>query len=250
MDNNFYETRRPRTKPIAPKEKPKNIMNKVIVIQLVLSLLVTGLLFFVCRTDSELSQNIKTFYSELSKNDMTSSELLATFKKVAEFTFAPSTEWDGTFSVDEAATENAGETTGEEVTFSPVVLTVNFESPLEKSKITSNFGYRISPITNKLSLHTGVDLASPENAKISAVCSGVVEEASYNEVRGNYIVINHGGNIKTTYNHCNELLAEKGTRIRAGETVALVGSTGYSTGPHLHFEVLLNGKYVNPLWVI
>lgn len=156
-------------------------------------------------------------------------------------TFSPSVE------------ESTGETettTGEKAVFSPVFLTVNLENPIKEGNITSKFGYRVSPITNKYSLHTGLDIATPQNTKIYAVYDGVIEKAEYNEINGNYIVIKHSDTLKTTYNHCNKLLVKEGETVRKGDVIALVGQTGYATGNHLHFEVLLNGKYVNPLHVL
>ena len=237
MDNNFYNERRERDK----AKEEKGFMTKVIVTQLVLSLLITGFLFLVCRTDSNLSQNIKSFYSRICKTDIAVSEIFDSFKNVVQETFSPNIE------------ESTGETestTGEKADFSPVFLTVNFESPIKEGNITSKFGYRISPITNKYSLHTGLDVATPENTKIYAVYDGVVIKAQYHEINGNYIVIKHSDNLKTTYNHCNKLLVNEGEKIKKGEVIALVGETGYATGNHLHFEVLLNGKYINPLYVL
>lgn len=231
MDNNFYETRRqPRVRPVSEKAKPKNIMNNIIIIQLVLSIAVSGLLFAVCGKDTILSQNIKAFYAELCEDDMTNSQILATFKKVAQFTFAPSTEWDGTFAVDEETTkqetEQQGETAtemGEKVSFSPVFLTVNFMKPIRSNNITSAFGYRISPITNKYSCHTGVDIAAPSGTLISAAYDGVVETAAYNSVRGNYVVIKHSDNVITSYNHCSELFVEEGMKIKEGRLLRSSG---------------------------
>ena len=237
MDNNFYNERRERHK----AKEGKGFMTKVIVTQLVLSLLITGFLFLVCRTDSNLSQNIKSFYSRICKTDIAVSEIFDSFKNVVQETFSPNVE------------ESTGETestTGEKADFSPVFLTVNFESPIKEGNITSKFGYRVSPITNKYSLHTGLDVATPENTKIYAVYDGVVIKAQYHEINGNYIVIKHSDNLKTKYNHCNKLLVNEGEKIKKGEVIALVGETGYATGNHLHFEVLLNGKYINPLYVL
>ncbi|MBO5944403.1 MAG: M23 family metallopeptidase [Clostridia bacterium] len=237
MDNNFYNERRERHN----VKEEKGFMTKVIVTQLVLSLLITGFLFLVCRTDSNLSQNIKSFYSRICKTDIAVSEIFDSFKNVVQETFS----W--------GVSESTGETestTGEKADFSPVFLTVNFESPIKKGNITSKFGYRISPITNKYSLHTGLDVAAPQNTKIYAVYDGVVIKAQYHEINGNYIVIKHSDNLKTTYNHCNKLLVNEGEKIKKGEVIALVGETGYATGNHLHFEVLLNGKYINPLYVL
>lgn len=240
MDNNFYEVPRERRR-TSENQKSKNFMTRIIITQLVLSLIITGVLFLVCRTDSNLSQNIKAFYSSICETDIAVSEIFDSFKNVVQETFSPSVE------------ESTGETettTGEKAVFSPVFLTVNLENPIKEGNITSKFGYRVSPITNKYSLHTGLDIAAPEHTKIYSVYDGVVTKSEYNEINGNYIVIKHSDTLKTTYNHCNKLLVKEGETVRKGDVIALVGQTGYATGNHLHFEVLLNGKYVNPLHVL
>lgn len=242
MDNNFYTERRERRR-TSENQKPKSFMTRIIIIQLVLSLAVTGVLFLVCRTESNLSQNIKTFYSGICETDIAVSEIFGSLKNVVKETFSPSVET-------EEASGETETTTGEKAVFSPVFLTVNLENPIEDGNITSKFGYRVSPITNEYSLHSGLDIAAPENTKIYAAYNGVVEKAECNEINGNYIVIRHSDNLKTTYNHCNKLLVSKGETVKKGEVIALVGATGYATGNHLHFEVLLNGKYVNPLYVL
>lgn len=244
MDNNFYEYKRePRPR---KEEKTKNFMTKVVIVQLVLSLLISGALFLICRNDGALSQDIKSFYAGVCENDMTVSEILDVFKNVTKSAFAP--------SITEEETENGtGEATteaGEKTDFSPVFLTVNFQNPIVNGNITSRFGYRVSPITNEYSLHSGLDIAAPENTEIFTAYDGIVTRAEYNDTNGNYIVIKHSQYLKTTYNHCNKLLVREGERVKKGEKIALVGATGYATGNHLHFEVILNGKYINPLWVL
>lgn len=246
MDNNFYEYKRePRTR--KAEEKPKNIMARIIAVQLVLSLLISGLLFLICRNDGDLSQGIKSFYSGICEKDMTVSEIFDVFKNVTKSAFAPSIQEEET---QKATGETNSDTTGEKAAFSPVFLTVNFQNPIESNNITSHFGYRISPITQEYSLHSGLDIAAPENTEIYSAYDGIVIKAEYNEVNGNYIVIKHSNMLKTTYNHCNKLLVREGEGVKKGEKIALVGATGYATGNHLHFEVLLNGKYINPLWVL
>ena len=240
MDNNFYEVPRERRR-ATENQKSKNFMTRIIIIQFALSLLITGALFLICRTDSNLSQNIKSFYSGICETDIAVSEIFDSFKNVVQETFSPSVE-DGAGETDS--------TTGEKADFSPVFLTVNFENPIKVVSITSKFGYRISPITNKYSLHTGFDIAAPENTRIYSAYSGIVEKSEYHEINGNYIVIKHSDTLKTTYNHCNKLLVKEGETVRKGDVIALVGQTGYATGNHLHFEVLLNGKYINPLYVL
>lgn len=249
MDNNFYEYRRePRQR--KTDEKPKNIMTKIIAVQLVLSLLISGILFVVCRNDGDLSQGIKSFYTGICEKDMTVSQILDVFKNVTKSAFAPTVQEEETEENETSAGETTLIKTGEKADFSPVFLTVNFQNPIDSNNVTSRFGYRISPITNEYSLHSGLDIAAPENTEIYASYDGVVETAKHNEINGNYIVIRHSDTLKTTYNHCNKLLVREGQTVKKGEKIALVGATGYATGNHLHFEVILNGKYINPLWVL
>ena len=243
MDNNFYEYRRETRSP-RTKEKTQNPMVTVIIVQLVISLLISGLIFLISRNEGELHKGISEFYMGISETDLTPREILDVFKKVAKATFAPIVE-------DETATGETNTTpTGEKADFSPVYLTVKLQNPIENGTITSKFGYRISPITKKFSLHSGLDIASPENSEIHCVYNGIVLKVDENDVRGKYLVVKHSDSLITTYNHCNELLVKEGEKIKKGETIALVGSTGWSTGPHLHFEMKLNGKYINPLWVL
>ncbi len=245
MDNYYYD-RNTANKKKKAKEKQKNFMTRVVVVQLVLSLVISGILFAICRTDSNLSDNIKAFYSEICKTDIAVSSILNVFKNVAKQTFAPVIQ-------EETTKESIGETvadTGEKVNFSPVFLTVKLYNPIEKGNLTSAFGYRISPITNDYSLHKGMDISTDKNAIIYAAYDGTVEKAEYHNINGNYIHLKHGDKLKTTYNHCNKLLVKAGDRVRKGECIALVGETGYATGNHLHFEVIVNGEYINPLWVL
>lgn len=249
MDNNFYEYRH-ESRPRKTEEKPKNIMTKIIAVQLVLSLLISSILFAVCRNDGDLSQGIKSFYAGICEKDMMVSEILNVFKNVTKSAFAPNIQEEETEENETAAGETTSTQTGEKADFSPVFLTVNFQNPIESNNITSHFGYRISPITDEYSLHSGLDIAAPENTEIYSAYDGIVIKAEYNEINGKYIVIKHSNTLKTTYNHCNKLIVHEGEKVKKGAKIALVGATGYATGNHLHFEVLLNGKYINPLWVL
>ncbi|MBX3113409.1 MAG: peptidoglycan DD-metalloendopeptidase family protein [Fimbriimonadaceae bacterium] len=114
-------------------------------------------------------------------------------------------------------------------------------------RMSSGFGSRVHPITGKRKTHTGIDIAASSGTPIKAAGSGKVITASYINGYGNTIVIDHGGGISTLYGHCSRLYAKVGQSVKTGERIAAVGSTGFSTGPHLHFEVRVNGKPVNPI---
>jgi murein DD-endopeptidase MepM/ murein hydrolase activator NlpD len=113
--------------------------------------------------------------------------------------------------------------------------------------ITSGFGMRYHPILHRVKLHTGVDFGAGYGTTIHAAADGVVIGCSYLRGYGNTVILDHGGGISTVYGHCSRIMVAQGVRVRRGQPIAAVGSTGYSTGPHLHFEVRKNGTPVNPL---
>lgn len=113
--------------------------------------------------------------------------------------------------------------------------------------ITSTYGMRTHPITGVYKLHTGVDISAPTGADFVAVNSGVVVTSGYNGAYGNMVIIDHGGGILSLYAHGSELLVEVGDTVSRDQPILKVGSTGYSTGPHAHFEIRLNGVCVDPM---
>lgn len=115
------------------------------------------------------------------------------------------------------------------------------------TRISSQFGMRTHPITGIYKLHTGTDISAPMGATFVASNDGLVTKAGFNTAYGNMVIVDHGGGISTLYAHGSEILVEVGQIISKGSPVLKVGSTGYSTGPHAHFEIRINGNYVNPL---
>ena len=114
------------------------------------------------------------------------------------------------------------------------------------SRITSGFGGRSSPTEGASSNHQGIDIGAPTGSDILAAAEGDVVVSTYSSSAGNYVMINHGGGVYTVYMHASKLLVSVGEHVSQGQVIAKVGSTGYSTGPHLHFGVRLNGTYVDP----
>ncbi len=113
-------------------------------------------------------------------------------------------------------------------------------------RITSRFGYRTDPINGGDGFHSGLDIACAEGTPIACAFFGQVIETGFTERAGNYVIVRHSDSLVTFYCHCSQLLVKSGDIIRRGETIALVGSTGRSTGPHLHFEVRIDGIKMNP----
>lgn len=132
----------------------------------------------------------------------------------------------------------------------PFIGANGFCSPIGenwRSVITSEFGYRSDPFTGQAKGHTGIDLGVPTGTPIRAALPGTVTVSTYNQGGyGYYIMIDHGNGLSTLYGHCSQLLASVGRTVEAGDIIALSGSTGRSTGPHLHFEVRVNGNRQNP----
>ena len=116
-----------------------------------------------------------------------------------------------------------------------------------RTSLTSLYGMRVHPITGAYRLHTGIDISAPIGTNFVAAANGVVSKATYNTAYGNMVIIDHGGGVQTLYAHGSEILVQVGDEVKAGTPVLAVGSTGYSTGPHAHFEIRINGQTVNPL---
>lgn len=118
--------------------------------------------------------------------------------------------------------------------------------PLESSWNASSFGWRLDPFTGQADLHTGVDFPAEHGTPIMSAAAGVVVNVEKHAAYGNFVDIDHGDDLVTRYAHCSKVLVQPGALIKRGQAVAEVGSTGRSTGPHLHFEVRVHGTPQNP----
>lgn len=162
-------------------------------------------------------QNVKDAYAQMIE---TEDELMEQYKKAAAEYAAQSTYVGGTFM---------------------------WPLPAGNNVVTCIYGYRNHPVTGKYSLHTGVDLRASTGTKVYAANKGSVTTSGYSSAWGNYIIISHGGGITTLYAHLSKRSVSKGDTVKQGDIIGYSGNTGYSTAPHLHFEISKNGKTYNPL---
>lgn len=126
-------------------------------------------------------------------------------------------------------------------------VSIPSRAPLKGLRLTSDYGMRNHPVTGRRRAHKGIDLAAPTGTPIYATADGLVSRASWFSSYGLYVSIEHGGELQTRYAHMSRLNVAQGQRVKKGEIVGFVGSTGRSTGPHLHYEVRVQGEAVNPM---
>lgn len=259
------------------KEKTKtDYFIRLILIQSVLSILIVSGIFLASKIAPDLFAEMKEDYGRIMQTDMSAGDIAGQLKEAAEFVLRPvsKTESDEVQAVMAQTSETVSVTsyevtsdeTGEKIAVGEIIngsggddeesakgtsfadYFVNAEPilPVRNARITSRFGYRTHPITGKHGFHTGLDLAAAEGTPVSAVFYGKVTKTGEDDSWGKYVLVEHSDGFETFYCHLSEIYAEKGAVIRQGETVGLVGSTGMSTGPHLHFEVRINGIRVDP----
>ncbi len=127
------------------------------------------------------------------------------------------------------------------------VISIPSIRPVENVSFTSDFGVRSDPFRHTAAMHAGIDLAGPVGTPIYATADGVVARAEWAGGYGNLVEIDHGKGIHTRFGHLSKLLVKPNRRVHRGDLIALMGSTGRSTGSHLHYEVRIDGRAVNPL---
>lgn len=129
----------------------------------------------------------------------------------------------------------------------PAVIAIPSGKPVGDFKFTSGYGLRSDPFRNSAAMHAGIDLAGPIGTPIYATADGVVSFAGWWYGYGNLIEVAHGKAIETRYGHLSKIFVKPNTRVKRGELIGLMGSTGRSTGSHLHYEVRIDGRAVNPV---
>ncbi len=245
---------------IMNETKEQDYYFPILVVQIIVFVLLT-ILVYLFGTEGDFKNN----YLTLLKSNVDSveiSEAVETFRKhlyTGEIFTVLNINDDFSEQQDKTTTELNNGIGGKDIehkkakentSFSPVFSTVKILPPIEDGKYTSYFGYRINPITGEYGFHSGLDIAAPDGTKIRAAFNGRVIKSGYDAQAGNYIYLSHDDGFVTFYCHCSKILIPVDTVVRQGETIAFVGSTGYSTGPHLHFEIRKNNIRYNPLWLL
>jgi murein DD-endopeptidase MepM/ murein hydrolase activator NlpD len=144
-------------------------------------------------------------------------------------------------------TVGAGAQTAYSAPFAQPTVSVPSRMPLEGSQLTSGYGMRTHPVLGGRRKHTGIDLAAPTGTPVYATADGIIGRADWYSSYGLFISIDHGASMETRYAHLSRLAVAAGDNIKKGDLIGYVGSTGRSTGPHLHYEVRIDGLAVNPI---
>lgn len=236
---------------LTKKQRTDDKINKVILVQAVVCAFFVLLVFLTGKFSPTAFEFLKNEYNRIMSVDMNAKELFDSAKDATSGVMKSMTPTTQAPDVTEEATDGeGGEDTEEEGTAVAVMASLGKNDTITiplHGRITSRYGYRTNPISGKYGLHTGLDIAADEGTGIVAAYNGVVKDTGYGEKKGNFVLMEHTDGTQTLYCHCSEVLVSEGSVIRAGELIALVGNTGWSTGPHLHFEIRSDGSSVDPL---
>lgn len=245
------------------KGKVKNdYFSVVMTVQFIVSAVIAAMLLFSVKSDGKLASVLINEYNRFMADDITADEAADAFRSIREYAavFSPDAE---AFTVYEETTAQPGKTIGggadieftsldalEGICFDRYIFDMPYCTPLDDYRVTSPFGYRISPVSGNAGIHTGIDMAADYASPIYAFADGTVADASYDNSYGYYVKLLHEDNFVTIYAHCSELCVSAGDKVRMGDTISLVGSTGDSTGNHLHFEMRKDNIRVNPAYLL
>ena len=233
------------------KNKKQDYLVKTLIFQFIICVLIFSFVFAINYFETPIFSLFKEqLLFELNKK-LNTEDVEETFKRIENYAseeFILSDFSDDLFNAEILGEGGKDETIAENSNYSFEKYKLNYKifKPVINGKISSEFGERIHPISGELGVHKGIDFALEKGSPIYAIYDGEIIEADNDQWNGNYVKIKHDNEIVTVYCHCEKLLVKKGDIIRGGEKIATVGSTGQSTGPHLHFELRVNNISYNP----
>ena len=221
-------------------------------LQLIICAAAVGLIFGIRKLSPASFETIKNTYKSAMQYSINAREAWGKIKSAAGFVFEPAGVLADSDKDSETSTESLGKGSSElnvkayRMSFSPYYTTMSAHMPVRRQGQLAGSAGVTDPFTGEASLHSGLDIAAAQGSPISAAFYGTVTKVGEDEIAGKYIRLTHADGLETFYCHCSEILAPMNAVIRQGETIALVGSTGMATGPHLHFEVRINGLKYDP----
>ncbi len=260
----FADDDKPKKKKVVFPKTKTDYLVRLMLLQIAVCLLFAGGVFIASKVSPAYFEKMKNDYTVIMEKDMSSDELAQSLKELAQEVFVTvkiHEDNEKKFETYEVVSDETGEKVAvgeisdgsgggdmaaDGTSFAPYFVTVNPVLPVKNARITSRFGYRTNPISGNYGFHTGLDLAAESGTPVSASFYGRIIETGESDVWGKYVLMEHSEGFETYYCHLSAIYVEEGAVIRQGETVGLVGSTGWSTGPHLHFEVRINDVRVNP----
>ncbi len=224
------------------KAKDKRYIIRVLLIQSLVMIVFIAVLFAIKQINPKDYKSLAVEYLKVA--DVVDIEQHAdeAWNNLKAVLVRDSGESDGSGGEDEKVTDNEYPPN---CSASKYVVSKKMTIPV-KGSISCVYGHRIHPITKELSFHTGVDIAADNGDDIRAAYCGKVIETGKSEAYGNYVYLSHGDGVLTFYAHCSKLYVSQGEIVDNGQTIASVGSTGWSTGPHLHFGIKIDGIWYNP----
>jgi len=181
-----------------------------------------------------------------AQTEATAAQISGTVHQFSDGPDSPLGKGDEEFSQLFASWKSLDSGTGVAMPALRPIVSVPARSPLQDMTLTSGFGMRTHPILGVRRNHKGIDLAAPSGTPVYAPADGVVARADWFSSYGNYIQIEHGGELQTRYGHLSGFAVHAGDRVHKGDLIGYVGTTGRSTGPHLHYEVRVAGEAVDP----
>lgn len=229
----------------------KDWFTKIIIAQIIVCAAAIAVIFGVFKSGSSAAEGIRKDYREYMSCDYSAEDVSEAVKSVNGYISSfRGGEEESALARGGIDLEFSSLDTLEGLCLEKTDIGFKIKSPLEDYSITSEFGYRIGPISGDPGIHTGLDMAASYGTAIHAAADGVVVDASYDNSYGNYVKILHKNNTVTIYAHCSSLCVSEGDSVKQGDTVAKVGSTGASTGNHLHFEMRKNNIRIDPAFYL
>lgn len=243
----------------------KDFFTIVMIVQSAVCAVLVVLMLLSARADGKFAKIMKNGYLEFMSTDFTGKDFEDAFRSfkdyVAVFIEENESETVVVFNeaeeISEILTQEELPTGGidlefssletlEGISFDDIDTGIEMSLPLEEYVITSPFGYRFSPLSGETGVHTGLDMAADYGQSVYAAADGIVVDSAWDNSYGNYVKIQHKNNTVTIYAHCSSLCVDEGEKVMAGDRIARVGSTGASTGNHLHFEIRKDNIRINP----